>query len=307
MDARMMNEDIPFDREPPVAGIVETLSPGVRRLVAPNAGPFTFSGTCSYIVGHGTVAIIDPGPDDPHHIAALLAAVEGERVAAICVTHTHRDHSLAVPALAAATGSRTFGAGAHRSARPIRPGEINLLDAAADTHFMPDTVLADGEAIEGPDWRLTALATPGHCANHLAYSLANDKVLLSGDHVMAWSTSIVAPPDGAMGAYMASLQKLVERPEARYFPGHGAPVREPQRFLLALIQHRRMREASLLRALRDGPATIALLTPKVYAGLQPALLGAAALNLFAHLEDLVQRGEVATHGQPAFESTYWLA
>jgi glyoxylase-like metal-dependent hydrolase (beta-lactamase superfamily II) len=303
----MMNEDVPYNREPPVAGIVETLSPGVRRLVAPNAGPFTFSGTCSYIVGHDTVAIIDPGPDDPHHIAALLAAVEGERVAAIGVTHTHRDHSLAVPALVAATGARTFGAGAHRSARPIRPGESSLLDAAGDVAFMPDTILADGEAIEGPDWSLTAVATPGHCANHLAYSLADDNVLLSGDHVMAWSTSIVAPPDGAMGDYMSSLHKLIGRAEARYFPGHGAPVEDPRRFVDALVQHRLRREDSVLRALRDGPATIAGLTPKVYAGLQPALLGAAALNLFAHLEDLVQRREVATQGPPAFEGTYWLA
>lgn len=303
----MMNEDVPYDREPPVAGIVEALSPGVRRLVAPNAGPFTFSGTCSYIIGHGTVAIIDPGPDDPHHIAALLAAVDGERVAAIGVTHTHRDHSLAVPALVAATAARTFGAGAHRSARPIRPGETNLLDAAGDVAFMPDTVLTDGEAIEGPTWRLTAVATPGHCANHLAYSLTDDNVLLSGDHVMAWSTSIVAPPDGAMGAYMSSLRKLIGRAETRYFPGHGAPVEEPRRFVDALIQHRLRREASVLRALRDGPATIAGLTPKVYAGIQPALLGAAALNLFAHLEDLVQRGEVATQGPPAFQGTYWLA
>ncbi|WP_413988760.1 MBL fold metallo-hydrolase [Labrys okinawensis] len=302
-----MSEDIPYNREPPVVGISENLSPGVRRIVAPNGGPFTFTGTCSYIIGHGTVAIIDPGPDDPIHIAALLAAVAGEQVAAIALTHTHRDHSLAVPALVAATGARTYGAGPHRSARPMHQGEINLLDAAGDTAFRPDIVLADGDAIEGPDWRLEAIATPGHCANHLAFALAGDEVLLSGDHVMAWSTSIVAPPDGAMGDYMASLRKLIGRPETRYFPGHGGPVLQPQRFVQAMIRHRLLREASILEALRDGPAPIAVLTRKVYAGLQPALFGAAALNLFAHLEDLIQQGRVGTHGPPSFDGTYWLA
>jgi glyoxylase-like metal-dependent hydrolase (beta-lactamase superfamily II) len=302
-----MSEDIPYNREPPAPGFVENLSQGLRRIVAPNGGPFTFTGTCSYIVGHGTVAIVDPGPDDPAHIAALLSAVQGETVKAIAVTHTHRDHSLAVPHLVAATGARTYGAGRHHSARPLHEGETNLLDAAGDPSFLPDMILADGECIEGPGWRLTALATPGHCANHLAFTLAGDNVLLSGDHVMAWSTSIVAPPDGAMGDYMASLQKLIGRSETRYFPGHGGPVEDPQRFVRAMIQHRRMREASILQALRDGPATIAALTARVYAGLQPSLFGAAALNLYAHLEDLVQQGRVGTEGEPSFDGSYWLA
>lgn len=302
-----MSEDIPYNREPAAPGVVEDLSANVRRIIAPNGGPFTFTGTCSYIVGHGSVAIVDPGPDDAGHVAALLAALEGERVEAIVVTHTHRDHSLAVPALVAATGARTFGAGPHRSARPMHRGEVNLLDAAGDMSFVPDVVLADGEAIEGRDWRLAAIATPGHCANHLAFSLSGDDVLLSGDHVMAWSTSIIAPPDGAMGEYMASLRKLIGRPETRYFPGHGGPVAEPQRFVEATIRHRLMREASILEALRQGPATIAALTVKVYTGIQPALFGAAALNLFAHLEDLVQQGRAGTQGPPSFEGTYWLA
>ncbi len=302
-----MSEDIPYNREPPATGIVENLSPGLRRIVAPNGGPFTFTGTCSYIVGHGRVAIIDPGPDDPAHLEALLAAVRGESIEAIAVTHTHRDHSLAVPALVAVTGARTYGAGRHRSARALHEGEVNLLDAAGDFSFQPDIILADGDHIDGQGWRLTALATPGHCANHLVFSLADDNVLLSGDHVMAWSTSIVAPPDGAMGDYMTSLRKLLGRPERRYFPGHGGPVEQPQRFVQAMIRHRLMREASILEALRDGPATIAGLTARVYAGLQPSLFGAAALNLFAHLEDLAQQGRVGTTGAPSFEGTYWLA
>jgi glyoxylase-like metal-dependent hydrolase (beta-lactamase superfamily II) len=306
-----MSDDIPFNRAAPVPGPVETLLPHLRRLTAPNAGPFTFTGTCSYIVGRGSVAIVDPGPDDPAHIAALLDAVRGETVGAVIVTHTHRDHSLAAPAVAAATGAKTYGAGPHRSARPLHKGEAGVLDAGADRLFTPDIRLAEGDGPEGPGWRLRALATPGHCANHLAFSLGTDagggEVLLSGDHVMGWSTTIVAPPDGSMGDYMASLQKLLGRPETRYFPGHGGPVDEPQRFVRTLVHHRRMREASILQALRDGAATVPALAGKVYAGLQPALLGAAALNTFAHLEDLVEQGRVATEGPPSFEGSYWLA
>ena len=302
-----MGEDIPYNREAPSPGVLEELSPGVRRILASNGGAFTFTGTCSYIVGRGKVAIIDPGPDDPGHAAALLAAVRGEEVVAIAVTHTHRDHSPGVPALVSATGAPTYGAGPHRSARPLHDGEINLLDAAGDLAFRPDVVLAEGDRFGPPDWPLTALATPGHCANHLAFSLEADKVLLSGDHVMAWSTSIVAPPDGSMGDYMASLEKLLGRPEARYFPGHGGPVEQPQRFVRAMIQHRRMREASILQALGEGPAPITPLTARVYAGLPAGLQGAATLNLFAHLEDLVQRGKVVTEGVPSMAGRYWLA
>lgn len=302
-----MSEDIPFNREAPSPGLLEDLSPGVRRLVAANGGAFTFTGTCSYIVGRGKVAIVDPGPDDPAHIAALLAAVRGEDVVAIAVTHTHRDHSPAVPALVAATGAPTYGAGPHRSARPLHEGEVNLLDAAGDPAFQPDVILADGDSFGPADWPITALATPGHCANHLAFSLEPDRVLLSGDHVMGWSTSIVAPPDGSMGDYMASLEKLLGRPERRYFPGHGGPVEQPQPFVRAMIQHRRMRENSILQALEGGPTPIATLTAKVYAGLPAGLQGAAALNLFAHLEDLVQRGRVSCEGSPSMTGRYWLA
>jgi glyoxylase-like metal-dependent hydrolase (beta-lactamase superfamily II) len=303
---RSMSDDVPFNRLAPAAGTVERLTPGLRRLMAANGGPFTFTGTCSYIVGHGRVAIVDPGPDDPAHIAALLDAVKGETVTAVIVTHTHRDHSPAACAIAAATGAKTYGAGPHRSARPRREGEPSALDAGADLAFVPNVRLSDGDTLDGPAWRLTAVATPGHCANHLAFSLVGDDVLLSGDHVMAWSTSIVAPPDGAMGDYMASLHKLLGRTETRYFPGHGGPVEDPQRFVGALIRHRRMRETSILQALGEGASTIPALAAKVYVGLQPALLGAAALNTFAHLEDLVEQGRVATEGPPVFEGSYWL-
>ncbi|MDQ0391739.1 MBL fold metallo-hydrolase [Labrys monachus] len=306
-----MSDDIPFNRAPPAGGPLETVLPHLRRLIAPNGGPFTFTGTCSYIVGRDKVAILDPGPDDPSHIAALLDAVRGESVEAVIVSHTHRDHSPAAAAIASATGAKTYGAGPHRSARPLHRGEAAALDTGADRQFMPDLRLAEGDTLDGPGWHVAAIETPGHCANHLAFALdgapGSGPVLLSGDHVMAWSTSIVAPPDGSMGDYMASLQKLVGRPETRYFPGHGGPVDEPQRFVRALIHHRRMREASILQALADGATTIPALAGRVYAGLQPALLGAAALNTFAHLEHLVEQGRAATDGPPSFEGTYWLA
>jgi glyoxylase-like metal-dependent hydrolase (beta-lactamase superfamily II) len=192
-------------------------------------------------------------------------------------------------------------------ARPLNLGETNLLDAGADHTFRPDVVLADGDAVTGPGWGLTALATPGHCANHLAFVLDGSEVLLSGDHVMAWSTTIVAPPDGAMGDYMASLQKLLGRPETRYFPGHGNPVLEPQRFLRGLINHRRMREATIMKILAQGPTAIPALVAQVYAGLAPALVGAASLNTLAHLEDLVARALVETDsGTPSLSATYSL-
>ena len=295
-----------FDRTPPTGpDTVEWVSPRLRRIVAPNPSPFTFTGTCTYVVGHGQVAVVDPGPEDATHLAAILDAVRGETVTAILVTHTHRDHSPAAAALRAATGARTYAEGPHRGARPLAGGESNLLDASADQAFSPDIRLADGDKVCGPDWTLTAVTTPGHCANHLAFALAEDAALLSGDHVMAWSTSIVAPPDGAMGDYMASLRKLLDRDERIYFPGHGGPVKEPASQVRALIQHRRMREAAILQKVADGHDRIAAIVARVYEGLAPALMGAAALNTFAHLEELVARGAVKTDGAPSLDGRYW--
>ena len=239
-----MSEEIEFDRRATApAGEIVELSPLVRRVIAGNGGPMTFTGTCSYIVGRGTVAIIDPGPDDPAHIARLLDAVSGETVSHIVVTHTHRDHSPAVPAIKRATGAVVVGCGPHRPARELALGEINPLDSAGDHSYSPDRELREGEAIDGPGWRLKAIETPGHTANHLAFVLPEEETLFSGDHVMAWSTTIVAPPDGSMAAYMASIEKLRGRGERIYRPGHGGPVTEPQRFLRGLVQHRRQREA----------------------------------------------------------------
>ncbi|WNJ90119.1 MBL fold metallo-hydrolase [Bosea sp. 685] len=289
-----MSDEIEFDRTattPP--GEIAELSRLVRRVIAGNGGPMTFTGTCTYIVGRGRVAIIDPGPDDPAHVARLLAAVAGETVTDIVVTHTHRDHSPAVPAVKAATGARIVGCGPHRAARELALGEANPLDAAADRTYAPDLLMRDGDHVSGPGWTLAAVDTPGHTANHVAFTLAEEASLFSGDHIMAWSTSIVAPPDGSMAAYMASVEKLRGMEHRLYWPGHGGPVMEPQRFLRGLVQHRRQREAAILNRLSVGDERIALMVPAIYQGLAPALHGAAGLSVLAQLEDLVLRGVVS--------------
>lgn len=304
-----MSDEIEFDRTATApSGEIANLSPLVRRVIAQNGGPMTFTGTCSYIVGRGTVAIIDPGPDDPAHIARLLAAVAGETVSDIVVTHTHRDHSPAVPAVKAATGARIVGCGPHRAARELALGELNPLDGAADRDYAPELLMRDGDAVSGPGWTLRAVETPGHTANHVAYTLDEEKTLFSGDHVMAWSTSIVAPPDGSMAAYMASIEKLRGMEHTLYWPGHGGPVVEPQRFLRGLVQHRRQREAAILSRLGAGDEAIAAMVPAIYQGLSPALHGAASLSVLAQLEDLVRRGVVACNDAlPLLNSRFHIA
>jgi glyoxylase-like metal-dependent hydrolase (beta-lactamase superfamily II) len=296
--------DIPFDRHfEPAHGTAVLVAPNVRRVTAANAGPFTFHGTNTYIVGRGTVAVIDPGPDDPAHLAALLAATAGETVSHVLLTHTHRDHSDGLPAVVAATGAVTAGR-PHRTARPLHAGEVNLLDAAADTAFRPDIVLADGARIEGEDWALTAIATPGHAASHLAFALDGTDLLFSGDHVMAWSTSVVAPPDGSMADYMASLGRLLDRPENRYLPGHGGPVVAAHGFVRSLMAHRKMREAAILQRLAAGDRTIPVIVAALYRDTPATLHAAAGLSVLAHLEDLVTRGLVTTEGAPSLEGTF---
>jgi glyoxylase-like metal-dependent hydrolase (beta-lactamase superfamily II) len=303
-----MTEDIPFDKTFDLApDTVREVAPRVRAIVANNPGPFTFKGTMSYIIGRGKVAILDPGPDDDAHVAALLDAVRGETVSHIFVTHTHRDHSPAVPKVKAATGATVYAQGPHRLARPLHIGETRRLDASADMDFRPDFALADGEVVSGDGWAMEAVTTPGHTANHMSFALKESDLLFAGDHVMAWSTTIVAPPDGAMTDYMESLQKLARRSEPLYLPGHGAAVRDAPRYVEFLIRHRQGREASILHRLGKGAADIPTIVKAVYIGLDPRLVGAAALSVLAHLEDLVTRGVVATEGPPSISGTYRLA
>jgi glyoxylase-like metal-dependent hydrolase (beta-lactamase superfamily II) len=303
-----MGEDIPFDKRfdlPP--GKVEQVMPGVRRLLCNNPSPFTFKGTVSYIVGTGKVAIVDPGPDDEAHAAALLDAVRGETVTHIFVTHTHRDHSPGTPRIKAATGAKVFAEGPHRPARSLHVGEAPRLDASNDVEFRPDHALADGEVVSGAGFTIEAVATPGHTANHMSFAFREANVLFAGDHVMGWSTPIVAPPDGAMSDYMASLQKLSGRNEEIYFPGHGGEVRDAPRFVNAYIRHRQAREDSILHRLAKGEADIPTLVRAIYIGLDPRLVGAAGLSVLAHLEDLVARGKVLTEGEPSIAGSYRLA
>lgn len=302
-----MNDDIPFDRtlelEP---GQVEEVIPGVRRLLANNPSPFTYKGTVSYIVGHGNVAILDPGPADEEHIARLLDAVRGETVTHIFVTHTHRDHSPAAARIKAESGAVIVAEGPHRPARPLLGGESNRLEASADISFRPDIALRDGEIVSGAGWTVEGITTPGHTANHMAFALKEPGVLFSGDHVMAWATPVVAPPDGAMGDYMASLHKLARRSERTYLPGHGGAVHDAPRFVQFYIKHRQGREASILHRLAKGPADIATIVRAIYIGLDSRLIGAASLSVLAHLEDLVARKLVVTEREPSLEASYRL-
>jgi glyoxylase-like metal-dependent hydrolase (beta-lactamase superfamily II) len=302
-----MADDIPIDRNfdlPP--DTVEEVRPGLRRIMCNNPGPMTFKGTVSYIVGRGRVAIIDPGPLNEPHIAALLEAVRGETVTHILVTHTHRDHSPAAARIKAATGAKTFGEGPHRAARPLHIGEAPRQESG-DRDFIPDIALTDGDVVSGPDWALEAVATPGHTANHMAFALTGTDVLFSGDHVMAWSTPVVAPPDGAMSDYMASLDKLARRPETTYFPGHGGAVTDAPRFVRHFIRHRKMREQAILDQLAKGEADIATIVRAIYVGLDLRLTKAAGLSVLAHLEDMVARGLAVTDGAPSIDGRYRLA
>lgn len=288
----------------PAHGEAVPVAPGVLRVTANNPSPFTFHGTNSYIVGKDTLAVIDPGPEDEAHLAALLKAIGGRPVSHIFVSHTHRDHSPLAARLKQETGALTAAEGPHRDARPLRIGELNPLDAANDEEFSPDIALPDGGAIEGDGWAIRAIHTPGHAANHAVFALDGSGLLFSGDHVMAWSTSIVAPPGGAMSDYMASLDKLIERDDRRFLPGHGGPVETPAAFMRGLKGHRKMRERAILERLRSGDRTIAEMVAAIYRDIDPRLHGAAGLSVLAHLEDLVARGLAGADGEVAIDATY---
>ena len=274
--------------------IAEQVSPLIRRVLARNASPFSYTGTQTYIVGIGEVAVIDPGPlgDDPEHVGALLRILEGERVAAILCTHTHRDHSPAAAPLAKATGAPIIGC-----ARLVIDDAGPRADASFDTTYFPDRVLADGEDVTGPGWTLRAVATPGHTSNHLCFALEEEKALFSGDHVMGWSTTVVSPPDGDMADYMRSLALLMERDDAVYYPAHGKPVDNPKRLVRGMMGHRKQREGQILRLLERGTGTIPAMVADMYKGIDKRLHGAAGRSVLAHLIDLRDRGVVTEAGK----------
>jgi glyoxylase-like metal-dependent hydrolase (beta-lactamase superfamily II) len=288
-----------FDARP---GEAVPLSPLIRRIVCDNPGPFTYKGTSTYLIGRGPVAVIDPGPDDEAHLQAILDAVAGETVSHILITHTHRDHSPLAARLKAVTGARTYAEGPHGGGR--RDDGALRLDAAGDHDFIPDVRLADGDVVEGSGFHLEAVFTPGHTANHMAFALKEENALFSGDHVMAWSTSVIAPPDGNMAQYFSSLRKLIGRDETVYWPGHGPERRQPQNFVRAFLSHRQMREAAILQRIKAGDTTIAEIVKTVYANVDPRLHGAAALSTFAHIEHLIEQGKVWTDGEASLDAVY---
>ena len=288
----------------PAYGQAVAVAEHVLRVTVNNPSAFTFRGTNSYIVGHDTLAVIDPGPEDDAHFDSLMRAIAGRPVSHIFVSHTHRDHSPLAAKLALQTGAIVAAEGPHRSARPLRIGEINPLDASADLDFSPDLRLADGQTVEGDGWAISTVLTPGHAANHAAVALEGTGILFSADHVMAWATSIVAPPDGAMSDYMESLDRLLERDDTLLLPGHGGPVEKPAAFMRGLKAHRKMRERAVLERLNSGDRTIAQLVAAIYRDTDPRLHGAAALSVLAHLEDLVARGQVLAEGDVSIDGFF---
>ncbi len=282
------------------------VAPGVQRLTATNDGPLTFHGTNSYIVGGTSVAVIDPGPEIESHYLALRKALRGREVSHIFVSHTHKDHAPLAARLASETGATVVAEGPHRAARDLYVGEVNPLAESSDQDFRPDIQAADGEVFEGDGWALRVVHTPGHTANHAVFALEKEAILFSADHVMAWATSIVAPPDGAMSDYMASLDKLLDRDDRIYLPGHGGPVADPPQFVRALKTHRKMREAAVLDRLRKGDRYIADMVKVIYRDTDSRLHRAAGLSLLAHLEDLLRRDLVETEGPPSITGVFTL-
>mgnify|MGYP003635813917 FL=1 len=296
---------IPYVRDFPVRyGEAEQVSPLIRRVVARNPGPFTFTGTGTYIVGPdrpgARLAVIDPGPADDAHLAALLAAVDGQVVSHILVTHTHLDHAPLSRPLAAATGATILAA-----APVTRPHDTAVaIEEDDDDDFRPDRILTDGEIVAGGGWTLETLATPGHASNHLTFVLREENALFSGDHVMGWSTTVVAPPDGDMVAYMNSLDAVIARDFTTLWPTHGAPVTDPGPFLRAYRDHRLAREAQILERLQAGDRTVGAMVPLLYATVDQRLWPAASLSVLAHLIKLVAEGRVVATPSATLTAAY---
>jgi glyoxylase-like metal-dependent hydrolase (beta-lactamase superfamily II) len=272
-------------------GVARELAPGVVRLVANNPGPFTFKGTNTYLVGGSDMVLIDPGPEDAAHLQGILETLGRRRLSHILITHTHRDHVDGLAALAAATGAKTAGYGR----RAIAPGTMRTSASGSeyvDQDFVPDVRLDHGDRLAGEGWSLTALHTPGHAPDHLCFELEGTGLLFSGDHVMGWNTSVIAPPEGSMADYLRSLELLGERGDRVYLPGHGGRVEEPQRLVKAFLLHRRMREQSILDCIRSGTNTVTAIVPAIYRDLDPKLTKAASLSVLAHVEHLISRGLV---------------
>lgn len=294
-----MADEIPFRKEMTFEyGVPRELAPGVQRIVANNPSPFTYKGTNTYVLGQGSsLMLVDPGPSDDQHFDAMMRCIGQRRLTHVVVTHTHRDHIDGLDRLVKATGARTAGFG--RKAPVVGARKTSSIGEYSDEDFVPDVRLADGDRLEGEGFALGCLHTPGHAPDHLCFAIEGTGILLSGDHVMSWNTSVVAPPEGNMGAYMRSLDKLLHRKDELFFPGHGGRLSQPQRVVKAFIVHRRMREDAIFACIRDGRQTIPEIVAAVYKGIDQRLVRAASSSVAAHIESLVERGLVITEGPPA--------
>ena len=300
-----MGARIPFRRELDFEyGVSAAVSPHIRRVVANNPSPFTLYGTGTYILGHGNVAVIDPGPADPAHIEALLRATRGETITHLLVTHTHADHSPGCALLRESCDAPTYGYGPHGAGK-LEEGVV--VEEGGDMDFDPDVEVRHGQVIEGDGWSVECVYTPGHTSNHVCYQLREERALFSGDHVMGWSTSIVSPPDGDMENYMASLDLLLERDDALYWPTHGPAITAPKPHVEAFIAHRVEREEQIKARLADGMTRIREMVPTMYSDLPEFMYPAAARSVFAAMVYLVQRGEVICRGEIAVDAEYALA
>ncbi|MFZ4604708.1 MAG: MBL fold metallo-hydrolase [Caulobacter sp.] len=295
---------IPFVREVTFEyGVVDRLTPLIRRVVAKNPGPFTYLGTGTYIIGNGDVAVIDPGPDMDDHLEAILAATAGERITHIFVTHNHMDHSPLARPLAARTGATIYACAKQGVATE---SEVRM-EAGDDRTFVPDIGLCDGGTFPGAGWTMEAIPTPGHTSNHICYALLEENALFCGDHIMGWSTTVISPPDGDMGDYFASLERVKAREFTTLWPTHGPPITEPGPFVQAYIDHRRDREAQIVAALKAGFTQIKPMVAELYKAVDVRLHPAAAHSVMAHMVQLVKEGRVLCDGAPGLDSAYRLA
>lgn len=316
----------------PVYGQVDQLSPLIRRVVAENPNPFTFTGTGVYLIGTGSVAVIDPGPTLDEHIDAILAALDdGETISHVLVTHTHTDHTAGVPKLVAATGATTVGFGPHGPVPDHDPLDTVTFDEyftaeeseeferqwaetpdelkreGPDTDFSPDETVGHGDIVEGPGWTVEVVHTPGHTSNHVCYALLEENVLFTGDHVMGWATSVISPPDGDLFDYLLSLQTLLGRNDERYWPTHGPAIENPQVYVQSFIDHRLAREGQIVAALEGGASTIKEIVPGMYADVDKRLWRAAANSVYSHLLSLHREGRATPAGEPSLTASWSLA
>jgi len=299
-----MAVSIPYVREIDYQhGRMDRVSKLIRRVIASNTGGFTYTGTGTYIIGTGRVAVVDPGPLDMAHVQAILDGIKGETISHILITHTHLDHSPAtVPLKKLAGNPPSYGFGPHGSGKGILEGQS--VEAGGDKLFKPDVTVRHGDVIEGDGWSVECVHTPGHTSNHICYALREEKALFTGDHVMGWSTSVISPPDGDMKDYMASLELLLPRNDEVYWPTHGAPIRDPKPFVRAFIEHRHDREAQITACLRDGIGRIPDMVPRMYATIDKQLWPAAGRSVLAHLLHMVETGRAKCAGQPGPDAVY---